>query len=139
MVAPFSGGCMCKAIRYEVSSEPITVMNCHCRDCQYASGGACTTAVVVPREVFKLTKGVTKTYSSVGDSGGTVSRHFCADCGTPLFSSPAKSRFWVVKAASLDDPSWITVAGNIYVSSAQPWAHIDPDKIQFDKMPPGAV
>lgn len=136
MVAPFCGGCMCKAIRYEVSMQPMAVMNCHCRDCQYASGGAYTTAVVVPRDAFKLSKGVTKTYSSLGDSGGTVTRHFCGDCGTPMFSAPPRSQIWVIKAGTLDDPSWLTISGALYTSSAQPWAHIDPALPTFEKMPP---
>jgi hypothetical protein len=38
MVTPFSGGCACGAIRYECSAAPIFALNCHCRDCQRATG-----------------------------------------------------------------------------------------------------
>src|SRR5208282_1265612 len=69
LVAPFAGGCLCRAVRYEVSAEPLAVMNCHCRDCQYSSGGAYTTAVVVPKAAFRLTKGSPKRFASKGDSG----------------------------------------------------------------------
>jgi hypothetical protein len=134
----FQGGCACKAVRYEVSADPMAVMNCHCRACQYASGGAYTTAVVVPRGTLTVTKGAPKAYASAGDSGGTVVRMFCGDCGSPLFSEPEAGPFQVVKAASLDDPGKLTVGGALYVSEAQPWAHIDPAKPAFEKMPPGA-
>ena len=73
MPVPFLGGCLCKAIRYEVAAEPLAVMNCHCRDCQYASGGGFTTAVVVPRAAFKLLKGTPKTFATVGENGKAVS------------------------------------------------------------------
>jgi hypothetical protein len=136
MVAPFSGGCICKAVRYEVTAEPIAVMDCHCRDCQYASGGACTTAVVVPKAAFRLTKGTPRRYASRGDSGAEVFRQFCGDCGSPLFSEPPDERIWVVKAASLDDPSWLKVNGALYARSAQPWAHIDRSLPTFETMPP---
>jgi hypothetical protein len=132
----FQGGCACKAVRYEVSAEPITVMNCHCRACQYASGGGYTTAVVVPRGTLKVTKGAPRSYASTGDSGGRVVRMFCGDCGSPLFSEPEAGPFQVVKAASMDDPGKLMVMGALYVSEAQPWAHIDPDKLRFEKMPP---
>jgi hypothetical protein len=134
----FQGGCACKAVRYDVSADPIAVMNCHCRACQYASGGGYTTAVVVPRGTLTVTKGSAKSYTSTGDSGGKVTRMFCGDCGSPLFSEPEMGPFQVVKAASLDDPGKLTVGGALYTSEAQPWAHIDPAKPAFEKMPPGA-
>jgi len=134
MVAPFSGGCACQAVRYEVSAEPMAVMDCHCRDCQRASGGATTTAVVIPKPAFKLTKGTPKKYSAKGDSGQPVHRYFCADCGSPLFSEPEIQPIFVVKAGSLDDPSWLKLGGALYTSSAQPWAHIDRSLPAFEKM-----
>lgn len=33
-----TGGCVCGAIRYEVTAEPIVTFNCHCRDCQKTTG-----------------------------------------------------------------------------------------------------
>ena len=136
MVAPFEGGCLCGAVRYESASEPLAVMECHCRDCQYASGGASSVAVVIPAGAFKLTKGTPKRFGSKGDSGADVYRSFCGDCGSPLFSEPPGGTIMVVKAGSLDDPSWLKIGGALYVSSAQPWAHIDRSLPAFDKMPP---
>lgn len=49
MVAPFAGGCRCGAVRYEVSSEPVAFMLCHCRDCQYFAGGELAAIAVVLR------------------------------------------------------------------------------------------
>ena len=138
MAAPFEGGCRCGAVRYQVSAEPLAVMDCHCRDCQYASGGSHTTAVVMPAAAFKLTKGTPRRYESKGDSGRDIARAFCETCGSPLFSEPPGGTLIVVKAGSLDDPSWLQVGGALYTASAQPWAHIDPGKLIFEKMPPGA-
>jgi hypothetical protein len=45
VVGPFHGGCMCKAVRYEVTAEPFAVMDYHCRDCQCAPVGSHTRAV----------------------------------------------------------------------------------------------
>ncbi|MBV8978050.1 MAG: GFA family protein [Alphaproteobacteria bacterium] len=134
----FEGGCACKNVRYTVSAEPVATMNCHCRACQYASGGAYTTAVVVPRGSLTIAKGTPKGYASKGDSGAMVTRYFCPDCGSPIYSDPAGAPFEVLKAASLDDPSTLVVGGALYVSEAQPWAQIDPAKPQFPKMPPRA-
>jgi hypothetical protein len=138
MVAPFQGGCRCRAIRYEVSAEPMAVMDCHCRDCQYASGGGFSTVAVIPAAAFKLTKGTPRRFSVKGDSGQDVTRSFCEICGTPMFSHPPGGAIAVVKAGTLDDPGWLKMSGALYTKSAQPWAHIDPDKLKFERMPPGA-
>jgi hypothetical protein len=53
----FGGGCACGAIRYECAAEPIVMFNCHCRDCQRASGGPYSAVVYVPAKAFKITKG----------------------------------------------------------------------------------
>jgi hypothetical protein len=46
MKIPFTGGCMCGAIRYECAAEPIAMGLCHCRDCQYATGSAFAAALI---------------------------------------------------------------------------------------------
>jgi hypothetical protein len=136
MVAPFEGGCACKAVRYEVASEPVAFMLCHCRDCQYASGGEPAAVVVVPKPAFKLTKGSVTSYSSKGDSGNQVTRQFCGACGTPLFSAlEGNPTLWAIKAGSLDDPSWLKPTAYLWTASAQPWAHMDPAIHAFDKQP----
>ena len=36
---PAEGGCLCGAIRYRVTGEPVAATLCHCRSCRRASGG----------------------------------------------------------------------------------------------------
>jgi len=31
MSIPFSGGCACRAVRYECTAEPLVAWKCHCR------------------------------------------------------------------------------------------------------------
>ena len=61
-------------------------------------------------------------YTSQADSGETVSRGFCPECGSGIFSKLSANPDIVgLKAASLDDPSWFRPAVDIYTDSAQPW------------------
>ena len=137
MAAPFSGGCLCGAIRYESSAEPVFSINCHCRDCQQTTGTAYAPVLVVPKDALKITKGEPKYYTANSDSGETVSRGFCPECGAGIFSKlSANPDVMGLKAASLDDPSWFKPAMDIYTDSAQPWDVMDPDVPKVPKMPP---
>ena len=136
MPAPFSGGCLCGAIRYESRAEPLFSINCHCRDCQRTTGTAYAPVLAVPRDALSITQGQPTYYTSQADSGETVSRGFCPECGSGIFSKLSANPDIVgLKAASLDDPSWFRPAVDIYTDSAQPWDVMNPDLPKVPKMP----
>src|SRR5213080_4537840 len=98
MSAPFTGGCACGAIRYEVTAKPITMFNCHCRDCQRATGTSFSAVVYVPAKAFKITKGSPRYYQTSSESGGHNKRGFLAalvikDTGSTL-------RAWTIQPYS---------------------------------------
>src|SRR5712692_4663641 len=120
MATSAKGGCMCGAVRYECTAEPVLMGNCHCRDCQRATGSAFSSVLGVPLSAVKIT-GQVKYYESKGDSGNTGSRGFCPNCGSRLFGKPAvASDLIMIMAGSLDDPSAYKPAMDIYTSSAHP-------------------
>jgi hypothetical protein len=123
MAAKISGGCICGAVRYECSADPLMSANCYCRDCQRASGGAFAPVLLVPKSAFKMTKGELKHYEVKGDSGGSVSRGFCANCGSGVLSLISMMPDAVaLKAGCLDDPSQYRPAVNMFTASAPQWA-----------------
>jgi len=135
MDVPFTGGCACGAIRYECTEEPLYMGNCHCRDCQRATGSAYFTAVGMSATAFRLT-GTPVFYEKSADSGSIMRRAFCAQCGSPVFlTNSARSNLIVLYAGSLSDPSWVRPSRDIYTASAQPWDHMDPALPKFPQMP----
>ena len=83
MKTPFSGECACGAIRYECTAEPAAMVQCHCRDCQRATGSACIYVVLVPAKSFKLTRGALRYHLTESVALGHQRRGFCATCGSP--------------------------------------------------------
>lgn len=137
MSVTFAGGCICRAVRYECSAEPVMMANCHCRDCQKAGGGAFAPAVIVPTASLKIT-GEAKFYDTQSDSGNIVSRGFCPNCGSRLFGkTAAMPDLMAIQAGSLDDPSWYQPRMDIYTASAQPWDTMNPQLPKFQKSPRG--
>ena len=80
-----------------------------------------------PATASRSPRGATKRYDdSATQSGRTLSRHFCADCGSPIYSHRNPNPgFVVVRAGSLDDSSGMKIATNIWTASARPCAYID--------------
>ena len=61
------------------------------------------------------------------DSGRTLYRHFCGDCGSPIYSRRETSpERMVVRAGTIDDSSGMKITANIWTKSARPWSWIDP-------------
>jgi len=135
MAKSFTGSCSCGTVRYEYTADPVITANCHCRDCQRAGGAGFASVLGVPKDALKIT-GEVKYFDLKGDSGKTISRGFCPNCGSRLFSTPeAAPTMMGIAAGSLDDGGWYKPGMDIYTSSAQPWAHMDPALPKFPKMP----
>jgi hypothetical protein len=110
--------------------------NCHCRDCQRSSGGAYEPDIGLPAGALKITGGV-KYYEAKAESGNTLSRGFCPECGASLFGKTTGAPdLAMITAGSLDDPSLYKPTLDIFTSSAQPWDHMNPALTKFPKMPP---
>jgi hypothetical protein len=122
MTTPQTGGCLCGAIRYEITAAPAMQAVCHCSHCQKQAGSAFSTIVGVPDPGVRLTQGTLKSYIDHGESGKAVERQFCGTCGSPLFSIvEAAPGMTFVKAGTLDDPSGFTPSAHFWTKSKQNW------------------
>lgn len=137
MTGRHAGGCACGAVRYEIDAEPLAMLDCQCRQCQRESGTGHSSHLTFPRAAARVTGEPTR-FEAAGDGGTIKSRAFCPTCGSPLFMTfPDMPEFFVVRAASLDDPSLFRPQMVTWVSAAQPWDHVDPAVPKFAFMPPG--
>ena len=58
-----TGGCYCGAVRYEAEGQPLMQAQCHCRECQYITGGSPNMFVAMSPDGFKYTKGAPKQFA----------------------------------------------------------------------------
>jgi len=99
------GGCYCGALRYKADGNPLFKGQCHCRECQYISGGHPNAIMAMPEATFAYTKGSPKQFRR-GDLPNPVTREFCADCGTHILAkTPNVPGALMLKVGTLDDPS----------------------------------
>ncbi len=123
-----TGGCMCGAVRYEVSGEPIWVGHCHCVSCRRHTGAPVVTFVCFQKEHVAFTKGERRIYNS---SPG-VGRAFCGQCGTPLTwegQSEVSERGMIVEfhISTLDDPDAFIPTNHLFYPKRIAWFDVADD------------
>jgi len=124
-------------VRYEVTSEPAAKLQCHCRECQYISGGGPNFAMLVPNEGFAFTEGSVTDFKR-GDIDGARTRQFCTACGTHLTIVLPGRGLTAVKVGTLDDPTgdYGDSQFAIFMKDAQPFHTVADGKTCFDATPP---
>jgi hypothetical protein len=132
---PFTGGCACGAIRYEISGEPLVQFDCQCRDCQRMSGTGHGSYLAFPNKLNVRLNGKAQEWNIVADSGNVKTRGFCPTCGSPVhLTSAAMPDLFSVHAASLDDPGRYKPQLITYCTRGYVWDRVDSDLPQFDEM-----
>ena len=131
-----SGGCYCGNVRYEADGEPLMRARCHCRECQYFTGGEGNDFIAMPEAGFRFTKGAPKGYTRP-DLPGAATREFCPDCGTPLLTrSPGLPGALILKVGGLDNPAAFEGPQIILqTADAQPFHHIPEGVRAFPRFP----
>lgn len=115
-----TGGCLCGAVRYEVTGRLRPVIACHCTQCRKTSGhfAAATSA---PRGAVRI----------MGDpawyqSSDRARRGFCAVCGSNLFYDGIGENL-SIWAGTLDQPTGLMVVGHIFCKDKGDYYEITDD------------
>jgi len=127
------GGCYCGVVRYVLSQEVDGMMNCHCRNCRRANGGAFTTVTPILSENFEVTEGeaILRSYETA-----TGFRYFCGECGGRMFSRPdAGPELTVLLVSTLDNEPTSSPRVHLNTESKAPWYEILDDLPQFASNP----
>jgi hypothetical protein len=131
------GACHCGSIRYEAEIDPGAVMICHCTDCQTLSGSAFRTVVPAPKAGFRLLAGQPKVYVKTAESGNKRVQSFCAECGTPIYSSPVTDDFpaYSLRVGPIRQRAQLRPRVELFCKSALQWVAGPEGTRRFDAMP----
>ncbi len=134
---PFvTGQCLCGAVTYRITGQPLGTGQCHCKDCQRASGTGHMSLARFKREDFALT-GTTASFASNADSGNVNTRHFCPSCGSRLYGeNSAFPGIVVVSVGCMNDNDWFVVGRVVYAKDRPAWDVTSTSVPNFARMPP---
>ncbi|KAL0945225.1 hypothetical protein HGRIS_000738 [Hohenbuehelia grisea] len=121
------GACLCQRVRYELRGEPKSHLVCHCKNCQKFSGSAFMTNLFYKPEDVIITQGKEsiKTYKDANtDSGNTLTRSFCSECGSSLFLKNSTIELTIVCSGNVEDPVQLIPKRELYPQDKRSWVSL---------------
>lgn len=118
-----TGGCLCGAIRYEVTEPDLGAMFCHCSMCRRFSGAPLVAGITVLRDATRWIEGEPKYYRS----SKIAERGFCGDCGTSLVYRSLIgewTKWYLLFTGSLDEPEKFPPVFHLGVESQLSWIEL---------------
>ncbi len=132
---PYTGGCLCGAVRYSLASRPVSINACHCDDCKKLSGATHLLMITALSADFSH-QGETHAFQKTADSGRVVAIHRCAQCGTRLWHVPQLGPQYILFAAgTLDDSSWAIPTAHIWTARAARRETFSADALTLEGQP----
>jgi hypothetical protein len=129
------GGCYCGQLRYKAEGEPMMKAQCHCRECQYISGGGPNMFLAMPPQGFAYTKGKPKIFKR-SDLENPVTREFCENCGTHIVSRAPGFPAVIIKVGTLDNPKEFGEPKlAIFTVDKQSFHHVPQGVPAFERLP----
>lgn len=122
------GGCLCGAVRFELTARPLEAGYCHCTRCQRRTGTAASVNVAVDAQAFEIIAGADHVAGWTPPAGG-AEKCFCALCGAHIFSRNTRvSPPGVgVRRAAFDSDPGVRLSYRQYVAYAAGWEPIPDD------------
>ena len=125
------GGCVCGAIRDRVKGEPVRAYICHCTFCQRVSGSAFGVLSWFDEENVEVDGNEITTHDHTVEGTDRWFRlHFCSRCGTTFMANTQRRPgLRLIMVGTYDEPNWIELEAQIWMSSAQRWV-VMPDHLE---------
>jgi hypothetical protein len=130
---PYTGSCLCGAIKYEVDFIEPRMGHCHCSMCRKFHGAAFATLGEAKSENFRWIEG-NALLTSYTARNGTI-RRFCKMCGSSMTFTPSNDTGELIEFSlgTLDSDIPIRPDAHIFVGSKANWSDICDSLPQYEE------
>jgi hypothetical protein len=119
--------CSCGQLTVSVFGDPVRISICHCLACQRRTGSVFGAQARFRREDVEI-KGESTTYVRVGDSGNSVTFHFCPTCGSTVhYALGGKGEFVAIPVGAFADPNFPPPNFSVYEDRKHGWVGLPED------------
>ena len=123
---PLTGGCLCGAVRFEVTAAPYQAGYCHCTRCRRRTGTAASVNVSLAPGSLRVVSG--EELVRCWDPQGGALKCFCSACGGALWSRSTDGADVVsVRLGTFDEDPGVPLTYRQFVAYAAPWEPIPDD------------
>ncbi|MDQ0326677.1 hypothetical protein J2R99_002546 [Rhodopseudomonas julia] len=134
MSVELEGGCSCKHVRYRLTSLPMFVHCCHCRDCQRETGSAFVLNALIERDRIALLKAEPVVVTLPTGSGLPHDVYRCPNCQIALWSDYGRRGILsFLRVGTLDNPDVLVPDVHIYTRSKVPWLELPANVPAFEE------
>ena len=126
---PLTGGCLCGAVRFEVTEPLVSSGYCHCTRCQRRTGTAASPGARIASGSLHVLAGEEHIRAYEPDEG--FAKVFCTACGSSLWSrSQEDPDVFSIRPGAFDDDPGIRPTYRQFVAYAAPWEPIPDDGLE---------
>lgn len=134
MINQFKGSCCCGNIEIASENSPEYIATCHCNRCKKRNGVPFSSYVAFKNQDLKILKG--SELISTYDIPNSGKKHFCSNCGTPLFKENKKmGEVSLVFLSILEKDESLTPNFNVHCNSKYNWIDNISTQVCFDESP----
>jgi hypothetical protein len=123
------GSCLCKSVRYEVSTPFMRFGHCYCSRCRKATGGVRSTNIAVPIAQFRWTQGENLIKRFDLPEAKSFARQICGNCNCPVPHASRDGTRAIVPAGTLDDLPPGKPSAHGHWSSRVPWVEVNESEL----------
>lgn len=135
---PLTGGCLCGAVRFEVTEPPTLAGYCHCTRCRRRTGTAASASATVPRAALRILSG--QGWIRCWQPPDGAAKCFCGECGAHLWARLAEDGPHFVRFGAFDHDPGVRPSYRQFTAYAAPWEPIPDDGLPrfAERRPPDA-
>lgn len=130
-----TGSCLCGAVHFEVTKDPLWAHNCHCSRCRKSRGAAFASNLFVPLDGFRYTEGEALVQSYKPPAAVRFTSSWCRDCGSSLPWRNESRGVYVIPMGALNEDPGVHPGAHIFVGSKAPWFTITDNLPQHPEVP----
>lgn len=125
------GGCLCGAVRFEVSGDLPDPDACHCTRCRKSSGHFFV-STDLPKDRVTIAGEANISWFA---TSAKVRRGFCSTCGSQLFWDPVEHDWIGIAMGAFETPTQARIGVHVHVASKGDYYEIQDGAPQYATTP----